>query len=315
MSENTVQHGSEIGSQPMHGATDAGRGSSARVGGEIGTAAASGRTAPAADAATGTGRGSSARAGGAKVPGTHERWWTGDEIALLRRLWSDTSVTTDAIPGLLRDRSRKAMRQMVALLGLGPRPRKALYKDGRPAPYSWTEADDERLRSLWHKMSRHDVAKAMDRSAHSVSHRASFLKLGASQFTRQLVIARAVALLAEVHEAARKLHEWTEDEIAVLREDWPDIERIHERTGRSWSGIERKAHKLGLPPKSGCRREALPADRLIERTTKAEERLTVRHDREALVARKCLNCQRPFQAPGRFIRLCDLCRGRSEGLL
>ncbi|GEM_PF-2482597 len=41
MSEITVQRGSEIGSHPMHGATGAGRGSSARVGGEASVAGGS----------------------------------------------------------------------------------------------------------------------------------------------------------------------------------------------------------------------------------------------------------------------------------
>ena len=291
-------------------ATCTGRGASARAGGEI-TVQPKGIGPLALHGATDAGRGSPTRVGGSKAGATHDRWWTADEITLLRNLWRDPSIHTDAIPGLLRDRTRKAMRQMVALLGLGPRPKKALVRDGRPAHYTWTPQDDATLRSLWHSMSRHDVAAKMERTAHSVSHRASVLRLGRSEFTRQVVAARAAALLAEVHEQKRKVFAWTDAEIAALREDWPDVERIHARTGRSINGIKHKAADLGLPPASGFTRE----ERTTERTLKEEERLAIRHERQPLVARVCLNCRRGFSAETRFLRLCEPCRGRSEGII
>ena len=291
-------------------ATCTGRGASARAGGEI-TVQPKGIGPLALHGATDAGRGSPTRVGGSKAGATHERWWTADEITLLRTLWRDRSIHTDAIPGLLRDRSRKAMRQMVAILKLGPRPKKALVRDGRPAHYAWTPEDDALLRSLWHSMSRHDIAARMERTAHSVSHRASYLRLGRSEFTRQVIAARAAALLEEVHERQRKVFVWTDEELAILRAHWPDIERIQARLGRSQKGIKHKAADLGLPPAFDFTRDEWATDR----TVKAEERLAIRHERQPLVARVCLNCRRGFSAETRFLRLCEPCRGRSEGII
>ena len=262
--------------------------------------------------ATSAGRDPLTRAGGFSPRGVTERRWSAEEIMLLRTLWQDVTVPTDAIPGLLNDRTRKAMRQMVAILGLGKRPKKAVYSDGRPAPYAWTPEDDAVLRSLWHKMTRHDVAAKMERSAHSVSHRASLLRLGRSEFTRQLIAARAVKLLEEVQVKAGHFRYWRDEETAILRAHWPDIERIQRRTGRSQSAIERKAFKLQLPPKSGVRRENWACEPV---SADEEELPVIFHERQPSIARNCLYCGRAFMAETRFLRLCSNCRSRSEGVI
>jgi hypothetical protein len=230
--------------------------------------------------------------------------WTADEIQTLRIAWRDPNVPTEAIPGMLRDRSIKAARHMANILGLGARPK--IPKPDVVIPDPWTAEEDNRLRALWHEMSRQDVAERLKRSPNAVSNRAIRLQLGKSRFARAQVAARAAAAVAEARVKKLAMVNWTDAEVAVLVEDWPNIERIHKRTGRSRSGIERQAHKRGLPPKTGFPKEM----RRNPRPVKVEERLSLRPERQPGIARKCLCCGDAFEAPTRFIRMCDRCKGQ-----
>lgn len=107
-------------------------------------------------------------------------------------------------------------------------------------------------------------------------------------------------------------YSWTQEQDDVLRALWHTASRrdVAKRMGRPEHSVSNRAHVLKLGPSEFLRRQA--AERAAARRAEAEERAA----RESPpVPRKCLCCQRPFDAPGRFIRLCGNCRDKSEGML
>ena len=161
-----------------------------------------------------------------------------------------------------------------------------------PKETQWTAACFAKLRKAWADpgILRKDLAQHVGRTEAACCRMARLLGLG-----RRPTAAHAKAT-----------HEWSAAEVAVLREDWPDIARIADRTGRTPYAVERKARNVGLPPKTHVEKGAAPR---APRTVKAEERLAVRAERQPKIARRCLCCGTAFEAPTRFIRMCNPCKG------
>ena len=234
--------------------------------------------------------------------------WTEEEVAILRAKWSDVTVSNEDLPSFLRERSLKAARNMAHSLRLGPRPRVRSDKPEKQPINFWCEAEDVILRSNWHITSRQQIAEMVGRTPDSVSHRAVLLKLGRSTYAREIVAARA-KISIEVARANRpSALPWTAEEIAALHQHWPDVEAVHKATGRSRSGVERKARAECLPPRTGYR---LPSPD-VARGSKEESRLTLRPDAVPKIKRNCLCCGRGFEAPTKFIRMCGPCKGSRD---
>lgn len=238
-----------------------------------------------------------------QIPSTTEQKWTADEVMALRVAWRDPNVATADIPGLLRERSLKAARHMANVLGLGARPKPE--KPPKQEVNFWTQEEDAILRAHWHIMSRQEIAAKVERTASAVSKRAMNLHLGRSQYARQVMIDRAKISIQAARAKQPQGIAWSAEEVAALRKHWPDVEAVHRATGRSRSGVERKARVEGMPPRTGYR---LPSPDVV-RGTKEENRLTLRPDPVPTIKRNCLCCSRGFEAPTRFIRLCGPCKG------
>lgn len=233
------------------------------------------------------------------IPGRFEQNWTADEIMTLRTAWRDPNIAREAIPGMLRDRTLRAVRRMAHTLGLGPRPKPE--KAPETAPHvEWTAADDETLKQLWHTVTRQEVASFLGRSPDAVSNRAYRLQLGPSQYQRAKLAEQATALLHVARAQRVTGSVWTEAELATLRDLWPDVSAIHVATRRSWAAIERQAGKLKLPRRTKyAKQERGPS----------EKRLVPPAPRPPMINRRCLCCGVAFKAETRFIRMCGPCKG------
>lgn len=231
--------------------------------------------------------------------------WTEEEVAILRAKWSDVTVSNEDLPSFLRERSLKAARNMAHSLRLGPRPRVRSDKPEKQPINFWCEAEDTILRSNWHITSRQKIVEMVSRTPDAVSHRAGLLELGRSTYAREIVAARAKISIEAARAKQPQGIAWSPEEVAALHQHWPDVEAVHKATGRSRSGVERKARAECLPPRTGYR---LPSPDVV-RGTKEASRLTLRPDPVPKIKRNCLCCSRPFEAPSRFIRLCGPCKG------
>lgn len=286
MSEITVQRGSEIGSHPLHGATDAGRGSSARVGGDASVAGVTSRENLAGGAVC---------SAGSFSLGQHRRDtrdWTDAEVASLREYWRRPEFTHEDMAQALH-RSVNAVQNKAARLGLKHRnvPRRP------PPPIDpWSYAELELLRTQAGRVTCDVIAQQIGRTTAAVYMMAH--RLGLS--TR--------AVVGDRRTAARK---------EILVRDWPAGRAVIAITndinalpgpGMGTRYVSEWAADLGLRRPIG-----LPGTRPTpeQKEVRAEPRHIVRVE---MVARKCLSCQRGFEAQGRFIRLCDPCRGRSQGI-
>lgn len=225
-----------------------------------------------------------------RIPGRFEQNWTAEEINTLRLAWRDRNIPREKIPGMLRERSMKAVEAMAKTLNLGPRDK---------AP-EWTQEQDQTIRDLWHTVSRQEIASFIGRTADAVSNRANRLKLGTSKYQRAKLAARAAASLEAVRAKKAAGIIWTEEEVAILRKLWPDVGAIHAATKRSWAGIERQAYKHKLPPRTGFSREARGVPEKREPAPPPEP--------VVLIDRRCLCCGVPFKAETRFIRMCGPCK-------
>lgn len=284
--EITVQRGSD-GSHHVHGATDAGRGLSARVGGEASVAGVTSHENLASGAV---------RAAGSLSLGQQRRDtrdWSNAEVASLREYWKRPEFTHEDMAHALQ-RSVNAVQNKAARLGLKARP-----VPRRPPPPTdpWSYAELELLRTQVGRVTCDVIAEQIGRTTaavHIMAHR-----LGLS--TR--------AVLGDRRTATRK---------EILVRDWP--------IGRAVVAITSDMNALPGTPMSaayvakwaadlGLRRPVgFPGAKPIQEPEQIgpEPRRMTRAEK---VARTCLCCQRPFDAPGRFIRLCDVCRKRDEGVL
>lgn len=261
-----------------------------------------------------SGRGSPTRAGG--VVGL---LWTGEQIVTLRRVWHDANVPRAEIPAIV-GRTLDAIQHMVRILGLSPRPVVA-------APRKiWTPERDELLRSLWHTHSRHLLAEKFGCTPHAISLRAYGLRLGPSALASAKQRERNLARLARGRKVlARRVSEpvasWrTPERREILQRDWPTGRPTFEIATEmaALPGPEVKSHlmalwardlKLRRPEVFKNKRKPIVAPKARPLPVlEAAEPPTV------LVPRKCLCCRVEFQAPGRFIRMCDNCRGKSGGI-
>jgi hypothetical protein len=121
-------------------------------------------------------------------------------------------------------------------------------------------------------------------------------------------MARLIGLGKRPAPRAKQSHEWTDAQIAALRELWPDILAVSLATGRTQSACAKKAYGLKLPPRTGPR---MPSDD-VDRSKKAMERLKNRMEASPRVARNCLCCGRGFVAPTKYIRMCGPCKGNKD---
>ena len=62
------------------------------------------------------------------------------------------------------------------------------------------------------------------------------------------------------------LNPWTAVEDAILRHEWPDIEKVAARTGRTPDAIRHRAYRLELPPRP-------PTERVTQWSAEDDERL------------------------------------------
>ena len=150
----------------------------------------------------------------------------------------------------------------------------------------WTSACYDRLRAAWADPSipMADLPRVVGRTHEALIRMARLIGLGKRPAPR-----------------AKQAHEWTDTQIAALRECWPDVVAAAVATGRTQSACAKKGHNLQLPPRTG-RRVPVPG---AARAAKAGE--VTPH-----VARNCLCCGRGFAAATRFIRMCGPCKGNKE---
>lgn len=256
MNEITVQRGSEIGFHPMHGATGAGRGSSARVGGEASVAGGSSHE----NLAGGAERPAGSFLRGAIVA-THERWTEADKLAL-RRDWRNPSILNEQLEARF-GRSLCAIRAKAQSMRLGKRP---------------SECDGKRMAAL---------ARRATLSERCAKRRAEIAEM---QAQREAEERRRWAELAQwrIAHARELLRRGIRAE--TVAQAWRMQPAARVVTQASADDDDTEPSKP-LPPSPW-------------RKVKAE-----------LVQRKCLRCRREFAAPGKFVRLCDYCRTRDEGVL
>ena len=157
----------------------------------------------------------------------------------------------------------------------------------------WTPACYDRLRAAWADpaIPMADLPRVVGRTHEALIRMARLIGLGKRPAPR-----------------AKQAHEWTDTQIAALRELWPDILAVSLATGRTQSACAKKAYGLNLPARTGPR---MPSDD-VERSKKAMERLKNRMEASPRVARNCLCCGRGFVAPTKFIRMCGPCKGNKE---
>lgn len=226
-------------------ATDAGRGSPTRVGGEASVAGV-----------TSLGNSASGAVRAAGSFSAHCERWTEEDVALLRSVWPDAKIHNSDLSGLF-GRSVFAVRMKAQKLRLGERPKETAV--GRPEYYA-------RRR----------------------------LELAAMQAQRE-----AEERQREAEERRRRWAEAPEARIAHARELLRRGIRA-ETVAQSW--------RLSVVPRVAAAKDddapSKPLPPSPWRRVKAEP-----------VPRKCLRCTRAFDAPGRFVRLCDYCRTRDEGML
>lgn len=159
-----------------------------------------------------------------------------------------------------------------------------------PKEPRWTDYYINRLRAAWTNpdIPRKDLPRHVGRTEEACDRMARLLGLGKRPAPRAL-----------------PSHCWTPEQIAFLREHWPDIEAIQRATNRTVGAIEKQAKTQKLPPKTGHYKGPLPD---TKRTAKAEAYLVIRHEAPPIVWRKCLCCGVEFEAAGKFLRMCPPCR-------
>ena len=165
------------------------------------------------------------------------------------------------------------------------------YTQLEPVERRWTAEDFDKLRAAWKdpNIPRADLPRHVGRTEEACDRMARLLGLGRRPAKR-----------------ARQGHEWAPEELAVLHDHWPDIPAIYSRITRTVGAIEKQARNQGLPPKTGAVKGPLPH---VVRNAKAESRLVIRPNVQ-VVRRNCLCCGVGFEAPTRFIRLCNPCKGQ-----
>lgn len=183
----------------------------------------------------------------------------------------------------------------------------------------WTEEDLALLRSVWPdaKVHNSDLPGLFGRSVFAVRMKAQKLRLGKrpknTAAGRPEYYARRRAEIAEMQ--AQREAEERQREAEEQRRRWaeaPEARIAHARellrrgiraetVAQSWrlSAVPRVAADKDDDDVPG---KPLPPSPW--RRVKAEP-----------VPRKCLRCTRAFDAPGKFVRLCDYCRTRDEGML
>lgn len=278
-------------------ATTAGSGTSARGGGYSGTVAEADARPAATVTATGSGCGSPARVGG--------------------DIGADGGSPAP-VCGAAGGASASDPRHLAASPNSPPGPLgSAAFFQATSQHYSpWTSDEADRLRVVWPDATilNDDLPRLFRRTLDAVRAKAQLMLLGKRpiQCDGKRLAAEQRRLTQPQPRTGRPSQYWTDEQVAALRLYWPHIELVAEKTGRSESAVEKKARNLRLPSKTGHVNGPLPD---TVRTIKDEMRLKVRPVVSMRVARKCLCCARPFDAPTRFIRLCDRCRGQSEGLV
>jgi hypothetical protein len=154
------------------------------------------------------------------------RFWTSEESARLRFLWTDTKITAAQIAALL-ERTERAVFHHVEKLELPPRPK------------FWTQDEDERLKRLWP-----DRELALRQIAE---------QLGISEGA---IDARAQRLGLPPHHSKRAYRHWTPERNNTLRRLWLRgikakgiANQLNSTPGRVWH----QARKLGLPLRVVCK--------------------------------------------------------------
>lgn len=101
--------------------------------------------------------------------------WTAERDAELRRLWEDEGLTSEAVAARMGFKHRSTVNSRLRVLGLRAR------RAARPAEVTstdWSEADLERLRTLWADgLTATAIGKAMGRSKSAILGKAHRLML------------------------------------------------------------------------------------------------------------------------------------------
>ena len=165
------------------------------------------------------------------------------------------------------------------------------YAGNDRAGERWTPADITRLREAWVDTSipREDLPRVLRRSDDALTRMAVILGLGRRPVRRRM-----------------QPHEWREEELDKLRKGWNVVALpiLAKDIGRTQSACEKKAGQLRLPYRTG-------AAMAVARALYPELLQAAQPKRVALIDRKCLCCQREFQAPTKFLRMCEPCRKAS----
>jgi len=183
----------------------------------------------------------------------------------------------------------------------------------------WTEEDVASLRSVWPdaKIHNSELSGLFGRSVFAVRMKAQKLRLGErpketavgrpEYYARRRLEIAAMQAQREAEERQREAEErrrrWAEAAEARIAHARELLRRgiRAETVTQSWrpSVVPRVA-----ADKDDDDAPSKPLPPSPSRRVKAEP-----------VPRKCLRCTRAFDAPGKFVRLCDYCRTRNEGML
>ena len=146
-----------------------------------------------------------------------------------------------------------------------------------------------------------------------MSHRANRLGLGRSEFERAKLAARAAAMISGVQKQRTIWLKRTDERAALLRQLWPTetpVDDIRDQMNRlpgvpmdvtavrNWAGDLKLRRPPGFTGQAAARRDA---DFVFEAPPPVQ-----------IIPRKCLCCGVGFEARGRFIRMCNRCKGHRE---
>jgi hypothetical protein len=182
----------------------------------------------------------------------------------------------------------------------------------------WTQEDIALLRSVWPDAKVHNskLASLFGRSMFAVRMKAQMLRLGkrpkdtasdrAEYFARRRAQIKKTQAQREAEERQHQADEWRR-----WSERWE--ERAAHARELARRGIRAETIAQILRPPSVPRATASKSDN--DAPSKPLPPSPWRKVKAEPVRRRCLRCTRAFDAPGKFVRLCDYCCTRDEGML
>lgn len=177
----------------------------------------------------------------------------------------------------------------------------------------WANEEIAILQEMWPLYTRQQIAARLKRSMQQISRKAHHLKLSGKPKrslpqSERFALARAKYLAQKEQKGETKR---TPERRLILERDWPTFRQAFEIVAEmnALPGLKITREDLGSWAKtSGLKRPPEFRPRRAPDVPRSPPKIEAKAAAPT-IPRTCLDCQRPFEAPTRFIRLCSPCKG------